>query len=201
MLIQNCLKGIVERPGRFSDAEAAAALRGEGLSTAWLRGQTGAAMSAFPGTSHSALSQTALNAHVNGFGASRHATPYFSLSAGCIELDPTSQTTTLFSALQTALEFATESGRTSGYVFRLWVLVSPKPAPELPGFAEEVRELNLFRQYATFHHEGEVAAKLYVPARQIEWVEKFDSSLQRLWRRRNPNFVPPERISNVLDVL
>lgn len=43
------------------------------------------------------------------------------------------------------------------------MLVTPKPAPELPGFAEEVRELNLFRQFCVYHHEGEIAAKLFVP--------------------------------------
>ncbi|MCM2472348.1 hypothetical protein HGO38_02525 [Rhizobium sp. CG5] len=200
MLIQNCLKGIVERQNSFSDIQAISALQSEGLSASWLRAQR-TRMSAFAGSSHSVLSQNALDAHVNGFGKAKSRTPYFSLSAGCVELDPATKMTTAYSALQTALEFATEGGSTSGYVFRLWVLVSPKPAPELPGFAEEVRELNLFRQYAVYHYEGEVAAKLFIPARQIEWVDKFDASLSRLWRQRNPNFVKPERVSNVLEML
>jgi hypothetical protein len=198
MLIQWCLKGVVERPS-FSDTHVRAAIGSEGLSTAWLRQQS-KAMPAFPAESHGVLSQTALDAHVNSFGASASTTPYFSLSAGCVELDACTRTTITYKALQTALEFATESGRKPGYVFRMWVLVSPKPAPELPGFAEEVRELNLFNQYATFHYEGEVTAKLYVPARQIEWVEKFDAKLSSQWRVRNATFVPPERVSNVLDL-
>jgi hypothetical protein len=200
MLIQWCLKGITER-GSFSDNQVAAALAGEGLSSAWLRGQRQPSMANFPGQTHYVLSRNALDAHVNGFGTSASSTPYFSLSAGCVELDAVTRQTTTFSALQTALEFATESGSRPGYVFRMWVLVSPKPAPELPGFAEEVRELNLFAQYAPFHYEGEVAAKLYVPARQIEWAEKYDEKLRRQWRWPNPRFVPPERVSNVLDVL
>jgi hypothetical protein len=65
-------------------------------------------------------------------------------------------------------------------VFNLWVLVSPKAAAELPGFAEEVRELNLFTQYAVFHDEGEVAAKIFVPSRQIQSVEKYDRTLKSL---------------------
>jgi hypothetical protein len=84
----------------------------------------------------------------------------------------------------------------------MWVLVSPKPAPELPGFAEEVRELNLFQQFCVFHNEGEVAAKLYVPARQIHSFEKFDHQLNRIGAPQlNPDFVKPERVSNVLDLI
>jgi len=199
MLIQNCLKGIAEQAG-FGDHEARAALLAEGLSAAWMRAQK-SPIPQLPQDSHAALSQTALNAHVNGFGSAKGSTPYFSLSAGCVELDPATATTTTYTALQIALDFATDGARRSGYVFRLWVLVSPKPAPELPGFAEEVRELNLFRQYAVYHYEGEIAAKLFIPARQIEWVEKFDAKLNRQWRLSNPNFVAPERVSNVLDVL
>jgi hypothetical protein len=38
--------------------------------------------------------------------------------------------------------------------------VTPKPAPELPGFGEEVRDINFFVQFGLYHSEGEVAAKL-----------------------------------------
>jgi hypothetical protein len=201
MLVQWCLKGIAKSPG-FKDSEARAALSSNGISSAWVRAAVpGVPVSDLPSRSHGVLSQTALDAHVNAFGLTAAATPYLSLSAGCVELDPFSRSTRTFSALQTALEFATRSGTTDGYVFRLWVLVSPKPAPELPGFAEEVRELNLYKQYATFHYEGEVAAKLFIPARQIAYVERYDASLKRLWRLRNSDFVGPERVSNVLELL
>jgi hypothetical protein len=205
MLVQWCLKGIAERPTGptlFSDNEAHAAVDKEGLRASWLRNQSGAAASDFAVLSHPVLSQIALDAHVNGFGTSAPTTPYLSLSAGCVEIDPTYGGTRVFSALQTALEFATLSGQTNGYVFRMWVLVSPKPAPELPGFAEEVRELNLYQQFCVYHREGEIAAKLFVPARQIASVQKFDANLQPIGSPYlNKDFVPPERVSNVLEML
>lgn len=200
MLIQWCLKGIAETSA-FGDLEAQKALQDAGLTSAWLRNPTGRDILTLPADSQSSLSQSALNAHVNSFSTIAATTPYMSVSAGCVELDPGKTTTTVYHALETALSFATKSGACSGYVFRLWVLVSPKPAPELPGFAEEVRELNLFRQYAIFHDEGEIAAKLFVPARQIESVEKYDCELNLLWTHLNSNFIPPERISNLLEFL
>jgi hypothetical protein len=154
-----------------------------------------------PPGSHGALSQAALDAHVNGFGGVAANTPYLSLSAGCVELDPATRTTTTYQALLTALDFATNGGTTEGYVFNLWVLVCPKPAPELPGFGEEVRELNIYSQCTTFHHEGEIAAKLFVPARQIERWDKYSSALKWLKDGTNSDFVSPERVSNVLELI
>lgn len=138
---------------------------------------------------------------MNAFGSVASDTPYLSLSAGCVELDPGKTTTKVYPALKTALEFATKSGTCGGFVFRLWVMVSPKPAPELLGFAEEVRELNIFRKFCIFHYEGEVAAKLFVPARQIQLAEQYSANLDLIDSFPNSNFVPPERISNVLEII
>ncbi len=199
MLIQWCLKGIPERGG-FNDAKVKNVLAAEGLTSSWLRATT-RTIGGFVSDAHSALSQTALNSHVNSFATVAGSTPYISLSAGCRELDPSATSTVTYTALDTALSFATDDGQCNGYVFDLWVLVSPKAAAELPGFAEEIRELNLFSQYAVFHDEGEIAAKLFVPARQIKSVEKFDGNLNSLRKDANSNFVSPERISNVLEFL
>ena len=199
MLVQWCLKGVAESTA-FGDPQARAALAQDGLTTSWLR-TAGGLLTSLPAGSHTALSQSALDAHVNGFAGVASQTPYLSLSAGCIELDPATLKTTKYEARLTALDFATDGGTTDGYLFKLWVLVSPKQAPELPGFGEEVRELNIFRQFAKFHHEGEIAAKLFVPARQIQKVEKYRSDLTFDWDEWNPDFVPPERVSNVLDLI
>lgn len=163
MLIQWCLKGIPFCPG-FGDKEAQAVLAGEGLRARWLHTNPDP-IRELPLRSGSELSQAALDAHVNAY-ATVPNTPYLSLTAGCRERDTTRRGTLTYPALKTALSFATNRGTTVGYVFRLWVLVAPKPAPELPGFGEEVRSLLTSPQFATFHHEGEVAAKLYVPSRQ-----------------------------------
>jgi hypothetical protein len=184
----------------FGDAEAQKILTDDGLKSAWLRNSS-SHVSSLGADSHVVLSQTALDAHVNSFGAVSGVTPYISLSAGCRELDPSATASITYTALETALSFATQTGTSEGYVFRLWVMVSPKPAPELPGFGEEVRELNLFGQYAVYHDEGEIAAKLFVPARQIEYVEKYDANLKSLGKTLNAGFVSPDRISNVIELL
>jgi hypothetical protein len=200
MLIQWCLKGVAESSA-FTHSQAKAAVTSDGLTSTWLRNPTRAGIPTLPQDSHFSLSQAVLDAHVNAFSSAAGNTPYLSLSAGCVELDPSKATTIVYPALETALDFATKSGTCAGFVFSLWVLVSPKPAPELPGFAEEVRELNLFKQFGIFHHEGEIAAKLFVPARQIELFKKYDKDLTEIDSFLNPTFVPPERISNVLELL
>jgi hypothetical protein len=197
MLIQWCLKGIPESKS-FGDPDVAAILNDRGLSSTWLRG-AGGTPSDLPAHSQAKLSQHDLDLHVNGFSTAHASTAYLSLSAGCVELISPGNTVT-HSALKTALDFATAGATCKGYVFLCWVLVSPKPAPELPGFAEEVRNLNLFQQFSIFHHEGEIAAKLYVPARQIHSAHKFDQGLAHLQQFPNTGFVPPERVSNVLEM-
>jgi hypothetical protein len=199
VLIQWCLKGIA-KTSTFGDTEAQKVLTDDGLRSTWLRNSLRLG-SSFGADSHAVLSQAALDAHVNNFWAISGATPYISLSAGCRELDPSATASITYTALETALSFATQSGACDGYVFRLWVMVSPKPAPELPGLGEEIRELNLFSQYAVYHDEGEIAAKLFVPARQIEYVEKYDANLTSLGKTLNTGFVPPDRISNVIELL
>lgn len=198
MLIQWCLKGIAERPG-FGDAEARAVLAGTGLGAAWVGG-SGGTRADLAADTHGALSDAALSDHVNNYASVAAATPYLSLTAGCVERDPHTLSPVTHSAMNAALTFATRNGTVAGYVFRLWVLVAPKPAPELPGFAEEVRSLLLFDHFTIFHEEGEIAAKLFVPARQVEWVARFEPDLSEAWRDPNPDFVPPERISNVREL-
>jgi len=66
------------------------------------------------------------------------------------------------------VEFATDQGYGPGYVFYCWVFVGLNPAEEVEGIAEEVRDLNANRWYSHWWHEGDIAAKLIVPANQIE---------------------------------
>jgi len=216
MLLQWCLKGIAASK-EFDDQAAADALNGGGLASAWLRGNAKSNLLQGIAGSHVILSQATLDAHVNNFGVAQAKTPYISLSAGCVTSDPVTGKTTVHSALDTAIGFATGAvwGKAhKGYVFSLWVLVTPKPAPELPGFGEEVRDLNQFHQFGLYHHEGEVAAKLIVPHRQIEYVEKYDESgasqpvnwsafglTQTSNRGANREFVSPERVNNLREMI
>ncbi len=203
MLVQWCLKGVTWSH-TFGDREALRVLSDDGLTSNWTRAHaTTASLEAGWRAAHQALSDVALVAHVNAYGTVASTTPYLSLSAGVVERDPWTRAAIHHRAWTTALDFATGGGTDEGYVFECWVTLPGNPAPELPGFAEEVRDLNLHRHFAWWHHEGEVAAKLVVPPRQIRRVMKFTPALRQIplpggW---NGQFVPPERISNIRELV
>jgi hypothetical protein len=221
MLVQWCLKGLAQSDA-FGDDAAAEVLKTKGLSSAWSRAHENARFLLTTESANGILSSAALDAHVNGFGTAQFNTPYISLSAGVVTVDPVTGATTRHSALRTAVKFATGEiwngrPRHAGYVFRLWILVTPKPAPELPGFGEEVRDLNCFDQFGLYNSEGEVAAKLAVPHRQIQQVTKYnpdgtvDATVE--WNRFDLNsdsdgagsfpseFISPERVTNLRELV
>ena len=196
MLVQWCLKGIPQTTA-FDDAAAQLALTSVGLTSNWVRRNAGVNLDAGLVSAHQALSDSALAAHVNAYASAGATSPYLSLTAGVVERDPRTRKAIPHPAWTTALDFATEGGHSDGYVFECWVQLPGNPAPELPGFGEEVRDLNLQPRFAWWHHEGEIAAKLVVPARQIRCVMKYTSTQVLISVTLNPDFVPPERISNI----
>jgi hypothetical protein len=201
MNIQWCLKGVPYDAAAFNDATVQAVLGGEAITSAWLRNYSGfISLDTFPDLSQPVLSAQALDNHVHAYPATSRRTPYISLTAGVVERVARG-VTVRHSAMRTALAFATGNATHDGYIFLCWVQVSPKPAPELPGFAEEVRDLNIYAPYSIFHEEGEIAAKLFVPARQICSATRFDADLVFAQRFDNPDFVPPDRISNILGLV
>jgi hypothetical protein len=217
MLLQWCFRGIASSSS-FDDRAAADVLLKAGLASAWLRCNAGLSLLNGVVNAHAVLSTIALDAHVNNFGVAGVNSPDISLTAGCVTADPVTGQTTVHSALDTAIGFATGAiwgGETHpGYVFKLWVIVTPKPAAELPGFGEEVRDLNQFQRSGLYHQEGEVAGKLIVPHRQIRYVEKYGKkgSVERVdWtilgleqedtRGCGKEFVPPDRVNNLRDLL
>jgi len=197
MLLQWCLKGISEH-SHFTDAHATGLLR-KGIPSRWLLSYAGSNAFADVSAAQQTLSQAALDNHVNNYGAVAGNTPYISLSAGSVV--PASHGVSVRPAWRTALDFATQGGAVSGYIFRCWVILSPKPSAGLSPLADEVRELNIFRQFFTFHDEGEVAAKILVPHRQIEWVQKFDARGNFIFQADNPDFVDPLDICNLIEVV
>jgi len=198
VLVQWCLKGVAKSK-TFDDAEALKVLSDDGLTSNWIRKNHGTSLGQGLRDGHAALSDTALARHVNAYATVAADTPYLSLSAGVNERDPVSGKLLPHPAWTTALDFATGGGRHDGYVFECWVHLPGNPAPELPGFGEEVRNLNLHRRFTTWLQQGEIAAKLVVPPRQIKRVMKFSTSLVhvRLKGDVNKHFVPPERVSNI----
>jgi hypothetical protein len=211
MQLNWCYKGIAENPS-FGDLEASGVLSATGILSSWMIANRSATLDQANTDSQNALSASALDDHVNNYWIVAGRPPYISLSAGCVEFAGSTRPAMRYAALRTALDFATDGGRTSGYVFRCWVVTGLKPTPELPGTAEEIRDLNLFSDMYTYHREGEVAAKLFVPRRQVQWVLKIGADAKpanATWttgghgRRAflNQDFVHPDRASNVIKAL
>lgn len=67
------------------------------------------------------------------------------------------------------------------------------------GAAEEVRNLNTYRRWSPYQLEGEITAKVYIPANQIHWVEWWDRSIDPnapTHRYVNRRFVDPKSLLN-----
>lgn len=206
MQINWCLKGIAEND-RFSDAEAAAVLASTGILSNWILANSTKQTADANVDAQNALTTGALDDHVNNYTKVAADTPYISLSAGCREYMGRRTPPLRHPALRTAIGFATRWGKQSGYVFRCWVITALQPAAELPGLAEEVRDINLFGGLFTYHKQGEVTAKLVVPRRQVNWVVKYGPDRRTLstpWPSGravylyNPDFMGPDRVSNVI---
>lgn len=208
MIVQWCIKGLA----LDSDEDARRIIDGQdGLHCNWWRrvGQITAP------EIRRKLTAQALNSHVNHFqdldpttGRSyAEDTPFVSLSAGTIERDTLARTNHVRSARQTALWFGTSFGRRpSAYLYTCWLILAPRQAVGIEGIGEEVRDLNTYRRYSSFQTEGEVAAKIYVPANQIQVCEKWelnplDDSYGLVWSQRNTQFSPPELLSNIRELI
>lgn len=209
MIIQWCIKGIHLSGG---DAEADDILRSpNGLMSAWVRNTKSVPFSAIPPK----LTRDNLNRHVNHFTAIDPSTgvpyqnnsPFISLSAGTIERDRVAQTNLVHRARWRALQFGLDFGRQNvAYLYTCWVLLAPRPSPDIEGVAEEIRDLNTYRQYSEYQCEGEVTAKLRIPTNQIKCYQKWtwDRPARTLTPSQpvsNPAFLPPELLSNVRELI
>jgi hypothetical protein len=203
MIVQWCVKGLY-----LPDDAAALGIfqASSGIHCNWWR----SVVEITPARVAEKLTPANLDLHVNHFSSTdslgnpfSEGTPFISLSAGTVERDAAAQTNLVHRARRTAAWFGTEFGtRDTAYLFTCWVLVAPRPAVEVQGVAEEVRDLNSYRRYSPFQTEGEVTAKVEIPANQILECEKWnwDRGNLRLTRQtlyQNPRFTPPERLSNI----
>ncbi len=196
MVIQWCLKGIQERPS-FGDTEAANVLT-TGIQSIWLLNNPAVPIALAIPTVQGMLSLSALLTHVNNYAAVRTTSPYISLSAGVVVPD-TPLGTRKFPAWKSAVDFATARGKTEGYIYRVWTVVTPKPSPELMNVSDEIRNLNLFSSVWRYQHQGEITAKLVIPPVQVEYVLKVGTNGKPTgFRRDNPGFVKPDTISNLM---
>ncbi len=139
-------------------------------------------------------------------------TPFISTTAGTVERRKGQNVT--WTAFDIALRFATDGLRQSGYLFYCDLFVIGRPAVPIPAFSEELRELNVNPRYTVNQIEGEILAKLLIPAAQIERADYFDvndvNDALANGRVPTPNpalslsnslYFPPSRYSNVRDVL
>lgn len=139
-------------------------------------------------------------------------TPFVSATAGTVTRDLANKTNTLTPAWRIALYFATDRWTRDGWLFYCHLFVIGKRAPALRPFAEELRELNIYHGFSLFQPEGEITAKIEIPAPQIEradfWPlydaqkalgqQLLPSAVKSL---ANPNFVRPDDLSNVRSFL
>ena len=83
--------------------------------------------------------------------------------------------------------------------------MAPRQSVAVEGVGEEVRDLNVYRRYSPFQTEGEIAAKIQVPANQIKQCEKWEKdasgTFHRQWCYANPVFTRPETLSNIRELI
>jgi hypothetical protein len=207
MFVQWCIKGV----SGVDDNEARRIIDGrQGLLCRWWRNVGRIS----PPQVAEKLTPANLDLHVNHYAAPDPATnapfcdgtPFISLAAGSVERSTFLQTNIAHSARLVALDFATEGGTVDGYLFYCYVTVALRPAVSVESVAEEVRELNTYRRYSPFQTEGEITAKIHVPANQIQRCEAYSIVAPGVvravpdWVHANPSFEDPASISNIREL-
>lgn len=206
MFFQKILKGITGIDMRM----AKKILYKEGIQCAWWR----KVETISPADWQARLNERNLSWHLNRFEDAdptekgekfaKH-TPFISTTAGAVERDLISRKNILFPAEYIATSFATNAFQQGGFVFYGYVYTLGQKSLKLIDFAEEVRDLLVYTGFLPWHHEGEVVAKIHIPAIQLEKCEAWHcTSTGKLKRGKtipNPSYEPPERYANVREVL
>jgi hypothetical protein len=206
-----CIKGM----NGITLADAQAILVKRGLACSWWRNARQISSSEID----ERLTSEELDLHVNSFdekhptrgGLVREETPFISLTAGSVERNAFWKTNEINPAHRVALNFATSFGGSRGdcFLFYCWVLVAMRPSVHVRHLAEEVRELTTYRSYSHFQPEGEIAAKIEVPARQIDKLEHYrygtgDHGRQQITlveTYKNSGYIRPHDVTNYRDWL
>jgi hypothetical protein len=216
MIFQKTLKGIAN----LSDAEAEDMVKNYGILSNWWRKKISINNSEIADE----LTEINLMHHLNEYNkplpashkwSSLGATygdvsAFISTSSGAIQRS--SSANVIFPSFITALKFATKKYKTSGYIFHCYVVTLGKQSIPFQSFAEEVRELHIYRDFMPYHHQGEITAKISIPSINIEKAEKYDGprALRELKSGKipspiktiiNPNYQDPSNYSNVRDFI
>lgn len=197
MYVQTFVKGIADDSnGGISWVEAKAMLQQQrGIHSNWWR-SVGTITSTQVAQ---VLTDTNLDLHLHAYGTYGHKSPFISLAAGCIERDTLLNQNYRYSAVDTALEFATGAYGHAGVLFFGWIIVGPNPAVKLSAVAESVRELNVYHRWSPYQLEGEITAKIHIPANQIERAEWWGPgpSASPVHVYTNPHYESPTPILNL----
>lgn len=203
MYLQYCVKGM---PGEVAAGagitkEQAKQLMLEDigiLSNWWLRKKE-----ISPDEVAEVLTEANLDRHLHDYARFGTESPFISLACGAVERDAIVRYNWVRSAIDTALMFATENWTRPGALFYLWVATSHRPAVAVQAMAEPVRDLNVYWRWSPHQPEGEVTAKIHVPANQIEklewWVPTQGAGRveETVW---NPEYVNAEWLSDVREL-
>jgi hypothetical protein len=138
----------------------------------------------------------------------RENTPYISVTAGVVERQAFLQRNIVFDPFITALRFATHDFTVTGHIFYAYVFTLGRQSLDLREFAEEVRELNIYKNFLPYHPEGEITAKIEIRGPQIERWEEYDGpmAMQSLYSgllpqpkdtQPNPIYAAPEQYCNI----
>lgn len=212
MFIQKCIKGLHS----ITLAEAQAILTRNGLTCAWWRNARRISSPEI----NERLTAEELDLHVHSFDEPHptqrgrevaEVSPFISLTAGQVEREAWEARNEIYPAHEVAMKFATNFGELRGecFLFYCWVLVGMRPTVPVRHLAEEVRELKTYTKFSPFHREGEILAKIEVPARQIEKFEHYEYREDRHGRLRlvclgtylNPSYVDHNQVTNYRDWL
>lgn len=202
MYVQEFVKGISSQNDSghpiLSESEAIDIVKnGDGILSNWWRTQPQRLIS--PADIQSVLTENNLDRHIHDYLNYGPKTPFISVASGCVERDKSASENNIYSAVDKALEFATSHFTRPGALFYGWLIVAINPAVEIASVAEPVRDLNIYHRWSLYQLEGEITAKVNIPANQIEIVEWWDPSQsedkpQKIYR--NPNFVSPTPLLN-----
>ena len=203
MYIQYCVKGIagsINDENGFTWQDAIDLVRSaEGILSNWWRNRRRIS----PRQVAAVLTEQNLERHLHEYAKYGFDSPFISLACGAVERHVAHRRTYIWSAIDTALLFATEDWSRPGALFYLWVPTSHNKAVPLSLVAEPVRDLNIYRRWSPYQLEGEVTAKIHIPANQIEKVEWWDGSYsmrrpQHSWV--NGDYIGPSPLSNLRDL-
>ena len=202
MYLQRCVKGIAGGDGvtGITQEQAKAVVTSaEGIPSNWLRkhGNT------TPALVRDLLTEKNLNDHLHDYDQSGPCTPFISLACGAVERNILLHRNIAYSAVTTALMFATQDWQNPGALCYLWVPTSHDAVVPVASVAEPVRDLNIYQRWSPYQIEGEVTAKIHIAANQIEKVEWWDakhsmSEPQTTWT--NPDYIEPARVSNIREL-